>query len=87
MARESGVEALCYLRYRFSGRTAPGTSFQRNGECGGTGFPVLQLLRESNLDKHMAGAPDRVLIEQAYPGVNDHRRHSPSPPADCIVFP
>lgn len=75
MAREHGVEAFCYFHYWFSGRQLLERPFNEVRDSGEPDFPFCLCWANQTWTSIWHGAPDRVLIEQYYPGMDDHRRH------------
>lgn len=76
LARSHGVEAFCYYHYWFGGGTRilerPFTEVLESGE---PDFPFCLAWANQSWSGVWHGAPDRVLVEQTYPGDDDHRRH------------
>ncbi len=75
LARAYGVTAFCYWHYWFAGRRVLD---QVHGEVMRTGEPDLPFCLgwgNQSWTGVWHGAPERVLIEQTYPGADDHRRH------------
>ncbi len=57
------------------GQTAARASIQRSGGERLAELPVLPLLGQPDVDRIWHGAPNRILIEQTYPGKEDHAAH------------
>lgn len=75
LAREYGVSAFCYYHYWFAGKQlleAPVQALLKSGE---PDFPFCLCWANQTWTGVWHGAPNRVLIEQTYPGVDDYRRH------------
>lgn len=75
MAREYGIEAFCYYHYWFGGRRLLERPFEEVLESGQPDFPFCLCWANQTWTGVWHGAPNRVLIEQTYPGMDDHRRH------------
>lgn len=76
LARTHGIEAFCYYHYWFGGGRRllerPFDDVLRSGE---PDFPFCLAWANQTWSGIWHGAPDRVLVEQTYPGDDDHRRH------------
>lgn len=75
MAREYGIEAFCYYHYWFGGRRLLERPFDEVLESGQPDFPFCLCWANQTWTGVWHGAPNRVLIEQTYPGMDNHRRH------------
>jgi len=75
MARKHGVEAFCYYHYWFAGRRLLERPFNEVLASGEPDFPFCLCWANQTWTGIWHGAPNRVLIEQTYPGMEDHRRH------------
>jgi lipopolysaccharide biosynthesis protein len=75
MARKYGVEAFCYYHYWFAGRRLIERPFNEVLASGEPDFPFCLCWANQTWTGIWHGAPNRVLIEQTYPGMEDHRRH------------
>ena len=75
LAREHGIEAFCYYHYWFGGRRLLERPFEAVLESGEPDFPFCLCWANQTWTGIWHGAPNRVLIEQTYPGDDDHRRH------------
>jgi hypothetical protein len=75
LAREYGVEAFCYYHYWFAGRRIIERPFNEVLNSGQPDFPFCLCWANQTWTGIWHGAPDRVLIEQTYPGLDDHRAH------------
>ncbi len=75
IARAYGVEAFCYYHYWFDGRQMLERPFNEVLGSGQPDFPFCLCWANHTWSGVWAGAPDRVLVEQTYPGEADHRRH------------
>jgi lipopolysaccharide biosynthesis protein len=75
MAKEYGIEAFCYYHYWFAGKRLLERPFAEVLESGKPDFPFCLCWANQTWTGIWHGAPERILIEQTYPGDNDNRRH------------
>jgi hypothetical protein len=75
LARDHGVEGFCYYHYWFAGRRVLERPFDEVLASGQPDFPFCLNWANQTWSGIWHGAPNRVLIEQTYPGMDDHRRH------------
>ncbi|MES2180082.1 MAG: glycoside hydrolase family 99-like domain-containing protein [Gemmatimonadota bacterium] len=75
MAREHGVEAFCYYHYWFAGRRILERPFTEVLASGEPNFPFCLCWANESWTGVWHGSPGTTLIEQTYPGEEDHRRH------------
>jgi hypothetical protein len=75
LARENGVEAFCYWHYWFAGRRMLERPFQEVLETGSPSMSFCLGWANHTWSGIWDGAPNRVLIEQTYPGREDDARH------------
>jgi hypothetical protein len=75
LARAAGVTAFCYWHYWFAGRRVLDLVITEVLESGAPDFPFCLGWGNQSWTGVWHGAPHRVLIEQTYPGIDDHRRH------------
>jgi len=75
LARAHGIEAFCYYHYWFAGRRLLQRPFQEVLAAGQPDFPFCLCWANETWTGIWHGAPDRILIEQTYPGPDDHRAH------------
>jgi lipopolysaccharide biosynthesis protein len=75
MARAYGIEAFCYYHYWFAGRRLLERPLEEVISMGEPDFPFCVCWANQTWTGIWHGAPDRVLIEQTYPGEDDHRAH------------
>ena len=75
MARGYGIEGFCYYHYWFAGRELLERPFKAVVQSGKPDFGFCVCWANQTWTGIWHGAPDRVLIEQTYPGDEDHRRH------------
>lgn len=75
MAREYGIEAFCYYHYWFAGKRVLERPFAEVLESGEPDFPFCLCWANQTWTGIWHGTPNRVLIEQTYPGYDDYRNH------------
>jgi len=75
LARGAGIEAFCYWHYWFAGRRLLERPFNEVLNSGRPDFPFCLAWANESWTGIWHGAPDRVLIEQTYPGPADHAAH------------
>jgi lipopolysaccharide biosynthesis protein len=75
MARRYGIEAFCYYHYWFSGRRLLERPFTEVLRSGRPDFPFCLCWANQTWSGVWHGASDRILVEQTYPGEDDHRAH------------
>lgn len=77
LAKEAGIEGFCYWHYWFAGRRLLDRVFKEVVESGKPDFPFcLCWANHSWYAKTWEpNVPDKLLIEQTYPGVKDYEDH------------
>lgn|GEM_PF-284447 len=75
MARRYGVDAFCYWHYWFAGHQLLERPFDEVVRTGQPDFPFCLGWANQTWSGIWHGAPDRVLIEQTYPGLEDYKAH------------
>jgi lipopolysaccharide biosynthesis protein len=75
LARGAGVEGFCYWHYWFAGRRVLERPFNEVVSSGKPDFPFCLAWANDTWRGHWYGAEKRTLIEQTYPGPEDHERH------------
>ena len=77
LARRAGIEGFCYWHYWFAGRRMLDIPFREVVESGKPDFPFcLCWANHSWYAKTWTpGAPDKLLVEQTYPGEEDYINH------------
>jgi hypothetical protein len=76
LARQYGIEGFCYWHYWFgNGRRILERPFQEVLDSGEPDFPFCLGWANQTWTGIWHGAPNRVLVEQLYPGPSDHERH------------
>jgi len=75
MAREAGLEGFCYWHYWFAGRRMLERPFNEVLRSGEPNFPFCLGWANQTWSGAWHGAPNKILIEQTYPGRDDSERH------------
>lgn len=75
LAAAHGVSAFCYYHYWFDGKQLLERPLAEVLASGEPDFPFCLCWANESWTGIWHGAPDRVLIEQTYPGREDHIRH------------
>jgi len=76
LARDHGISAFCYWHYWFgNGRRILERPFTEVLNSGEPDFPFLLCWANQTWTGVWHGAPGRILVEQTYPGPEDHKRH------------
>ena len=77
LAREAGIEGFCYWHYWFAGRRLLDRVFTEVVESGKPDFPFCLCWANHNWFRKTwdPAMPDKLLIEQTYPGVDDFIAH------------
>lgn len=75
MAKEHGIEAFCYWHYWFNGKRLLERPFNDVLTSGHPDFPFCLAWANQTWSGIWHGAPERILIEQTYPGLDDHMKH------------
>jgi lipopolysaccharide biosynthesis protein len=75
LAREYGVEAFCYYHYWFAGKRILERPFDEVLKTKKPDFPFCLCWANASWTGIWHGCPNRTLIEQTYPGYEDHERH------------
>jgi len=76
LAREYGIEGFCYWHYWFGGgKRLLEQPFEEVLKSGNPDFPFCLAWANHTWSGIWHGCPDRILIEQTYPGVNDYKAH------------
>jgi lipopolysaccharide biosynthesis protein len=75
LARQHGIEGFIYWHYWFAGHRVLERPFQEVLQSGRPDFPFCIAWANQSWTGIWHGAPDRVLIEQTYPGKEDFRLH------------
>ena len=75
LAREAGIEGFCYWHYWFAGKRLLERPFNEVLASGEPDFPFCLAWANQSWSGVWHGAPNRILIEQTYPGAADHAKH------------
>lgn len=75
MAREYGIEGFCYWHYWFAGKRLIERPFNEVLRSGEPDFPFCLAWANDSWTGIWHGAPNKILIEQTYPGMEDHEKH------------
>jgi len=75
MAQKYGIEGFCYYHYWFAGKRLIERPFDEVVKSGEPDFPFCLCWANQTWTGIWHGAPDRVLIEQTYPGIEDYTTH------------
>jgi hypothetical protein len=75
MAREHGIEGFCYWHYWFAGKRLLERPFDEVLHSGNPDFPFCLAWANETWSGIWHAAPDRILMEQTYPGKDDHEKH------------
>lgn len=75
LARQAGIEGFCYWHYWFGGRRILEKPFNDVLSSGEPDFPFCLGWANQSWSGVWHGAPGRILMEQTYPGPDDHARH------------
>lgn len=75
MAFNYGIEGFCYYHYWFSGKRLLERPFNEVLESGEPNFPFCLCWANETWSGRWHGYPNKILIEQTYPGINDEIKH------------
>lgn len=75
LAHNYGVHGFCYYHYWFGGRRILERPFNEVLRSNEPNFPFCLCWANHSWNSIWQGTPDRLLIEQVYPGMEDHERH------------
>jgi Glycosyltransferase WbsX len=75
MAAEYGIEGFCYWHYWFAGKRLLEHPFNEVMQSGKPNFPFCLGWANDTWSGIWHGAPNRILIEQTYPGLEDYKNH------------
>jgi lipopolysaccharide biosynthesis protein len=75
LAHRYGIEGFCYYHYWFAGRRLLQHPFEDVLHSGKPGLPFCLCWANQSWTGVWHNAPDRILIEQTYPGPSDHEAH------------
>lgn len=75
LAQRHGISGFCYWHYWFGGRLLLERPLEEVLDSGRPDFPFCVAWANQSWSGVWHGAPDRILIEQTYPGPGDDARH------------
>ncbi len=75
LAHRYGIEAFCYWHYWFAGRRMLDLPFREVLARGEPQLPFCLAWANHDWAAFWVGEPNRILIEQTYPGRHDYERH------------
>ena len=75
LARQAGIEGFCYWHYWFAGKQLLERPFSEVLASGKPDFPFCLAWANQSWTGIWHGEPDKILIEQTYPGMEDHIAH------------
>jgi hypothetical protein len=75
MARRHGIEGFCYWHYWFAGKRLLERPFQEVLGSGEPDFPFCLAWANESWTGVWNGQPNKILVEQTYPGEDDYVRH------------
>lgn len=75
MAREHGIEGFCYWHYWFDGKRLLERPFNEMLKSGVPNFPFCIGWANDSWTGIWHGCPNRILMEQTYPGPRDEAAH------------
>lgn len=75
LAKQYGIHGFCYWHYWFSGRTMLDRPFNEVLNSGKPDFPFCLAWANHTWSRIWQGYDKKILIEQTYPGLEDHKNH------------
>jgi hypothetical protein len=75
LARQHGLEGFCYWHYWFGGKRLLERPFQEVVQSGEPDFPFCLAWANESWTGVWNGEPNKILLEQTYPGAEDYARH------------
>jgi hypothetical protein len=76
LAKQYGIHGFCYWHYWFgNGKRLLERPFNEVLESGKPDFPFCLAWANHTWSGIWDGCPDRILIKQEYPGIEDHKKH------------
>lgn len=75
LATWAGIAGFCYYHYWFAGRLLLEKPIELLLKERSPSLPFCLCWANHSWTNHWAGLSDKVLVEQTYPGNEDHRRH------------
>ncbi|MDA8415502.1 MAG: glycoside hydrolase family 99-like domain-containing protein [Betaproteobacteria bacterium] len=80
LAKQYGIEGFCYYHYWFGGRRILEKPFEEVLKSGSPDFGFCLCWANETWSGIWHGNPKKTLIEQTYPGIEDHQKHF-----DCLL--
>ena len=75
LAQQHGIEGFCYWQYWFAGKRLLERPFQEVLKSGEPDFPFCLAWANESWTGVWNGQPNKILLEQTYPGEKDYVRH------------
>jgi lipopolysaccharide biosynthesis protein len=75
LAMRYGIEGFCYWHYWFAGRRILERPFTEVLDSRQPDFPFCLAWANQTWSGIWHGSPNRILIEQTYPGIDDYEKH------------
>jgi lipopolysaccharide biosynthesis protein len=75
MAEHYGIEGFCYWHYWFAGKRLLEKPFNEILRLKEPDFPFCLAWANQSWSGIWHGCPDKILIRQTYPGIDDYRDH------------
>ncbi len=75
LAKSYGLEGFCYYHYWFGGRRILERPVNEILDSHEPNFPFCLCWANHSWNSIWQGSPDKILIEQNYPGMDDHKAH------------
>lgn len=75
MAEAHGIEGFCYYHYWFAGRRLLDRPLAEVVSSASPDFPFCVCWANQTWSGIWHGAPNKILVEQTYPGAKDHEAH------------
>lgn len=75
IAKAYGIEGFCYWHYWFAGKRLLERPFNEVLRSGEPDYPFCLGWANDSWSGIWYGAPDRILMRQTYPGLEDHKQH------------
>ena len=75
LALWGGIDAFCYYHYWFAGRLLLERPIERLLARRTPRLPICLCWANHTWTNHWGGLSDDILVDQTYPGVEDHRNH------------
>jgi lipopolysaccharide biosynthesis protein len=75
LAKDAGIEAFCYYHYWFAGKRLLERPFSEVVTSGQPDLPFCLCWANQTWTGIWHGTPNKILIEQTYPGAADNQKH------------